>query len=333
MAKSIKSQGPSSASVKTRQAKRQTVSGEEAVRIARHVTWVGFWWNAFLGVIKVLGGIFSRSSALVADGIHSFSDFFSDIIVILMVGISRKKPDQRYQFGHGRFEALATILLSIVLFVVAIGIIYEGIVNIIQYCNGHAIPRPGWLALIIIVLSIIIKEYLYHYTRRAGERIRSEVVVANAWHHRTDSFSSVATLIGVAGAMFFGEKWRILDPIAAIVVGVFILIVGIDLARPALKEMLGASLEKEAKKNLLKALKGTPGVLSYSDFRTFKSGNDGYVIVHIKVDPDITVREAHHIASNAEHNMRMSVHDLIIHPSTHIEPFKPRRSSLVRRSK
>lgn len=305
--------------------KERPIRGEEAVRVARRVTWVGFFWNAVLGVAKVLGGIFSRSSALVADGIHSFSDFFSDIVVIMMVGISRKKPDKRYQFGHGRFEALATVILSLVLLIVAVGILYEGIINVIQYCNGEELPKPGWVALLIIVFSIVIKEWLYRYTRKAGERIKSEVVVANAWHHRTDSFSSIATLIGVAGAMFFGEKWRILDPLAAIVVGIFIVIVGVDLARPALKEMLGASLEKAEKKAIIRALKATPGVRSYSDLRTFKSGNDGYVIVHIKVDPHITVEQAHHIASEAEHNMRMSVNDLVIHPSTHIEPFRPRK--------
>lgn len=301
------------------------VPGEEAVRMARHVTWVGFWFNAVLGVAKVIGGIFGRSSALVADGIHSFSDFFSDIIVIMMVGIARKKPDQHYQFGHGRFEALATVILSMVLILVAVGIIYEGIVNIIKVTEGNDLPRPGWYALLIILFSIVVKEWLFHYTKRVGKRIKSEVVVANAWHHRTDSFSSIATLIGVAGSMFLGEKWRILDPVAAIVVGVFILVVAVGLAKPALNEMLGASLDKESKKAILKALKHTPGVLSYCEFRTFKNGNDGYVIVHIKVDPDISVREAHQIATNAEHRMRVSVSDLIIHPCTHIEPYKPRK--------
>lgn len=295
-----------------------------AVKIARHVTWVGFWWNAFLGIIKVLGGLFSRSSALVADGIHSFSDFFSDIVVILMVGIARKKPDQRYQFGHGRFEALATVILSVILIAVAIGIFYEGISQIIRYSHGENLPRPGWIALAIILLSIIVKEWLFHYTKRAGIKIKSEVVVANAWHHRTDSFSSIATLIGVAGSMFFGEKWRILDPLAAVIVGLFIVIVGVNLAGPALKEMLGASLDTKARKAIQKALKDTPGVKAYSDLKTFKSGNEGYVIVHIKVDPELTVREAHRIATEAEHNMKKSIDELSIHASTHIEPYKPR---------
>lgn len=301
------------------------VSNVEAISVARHVTWVGFWWNAFLGVIKVVGGIFSRSSALVADGIHSFSDFFSDIVVIMMVGISRKKPDKHYPFGHGRFEALATVILSLVLLLVAIGILYEGIVNIVEFAHGKILPKPGWIALLIIVISIITKEWLFHYTRNAGIRIKSEVVIANAWHHRSDSFSSIATLIGVGGAFFFGDSMRILDPIAAIVVGIFIIVVSIQLALPAIREMLGVSLPKEQKTAIIRALKHTPGVMSYQDFKTFKSGNDGYVMVHIKVDPDISVREAHHIASMAEHNMKMAVTDLNITASTHIEPYKPRK--------
>ena len=312
---------------KKNQRKEPIIKGDEAVAIARHVTWVGFWINAFLGIIKVLGGIFSRSSALIADGIHSFSDFFSDIIVISMVGISHKRPDKRYQFGHGRFEALATVILSVVLVIVAVGIFYEGLVNIQKVIHGETLPRPGWLALIIIIVSILSKEWLFYYTRRAGRKINSEVVIANAWHHRSDSLSSVATLVGVAGAMFLGQQWRILDPIAAIVVGVFVLIVGVQLAKPAIREMLGVSLPRDVKLRILKALKGTPGVLSYQEFKTFKSGNDGYVVVRIKVDPDITVREAHEIASNAEHNMRMAVTDLSIRPTPHIEPFKPRKKT------
>lgn len=303
------------------------ISDAQKVKVARHVTWVGFWYNAFLGVAKVVGGIFSRSSALVADGVHSFSDFFSDIIVIMMVSVARKKPDERYQFGHGRFEALATVLLSMILILVAVGIFYEGVHNIIRYFGGEEIPKPTWVALGIILLSIVIKEWLYHYTKRAGLKIKSEAIIANAWHHRTDSLSSVATLVGVGGAMFFGEKWRILDPLAAIVVGVFIVFVGVDLAKPAIKEMLGASLAKETRHNLLKALRNTPGILGYSSFRTFKSGNDGYVIVRIKVDPDITVKEAHQIATNAEHNMRTAEKRLSIHASTHIEPYRHKRTT------
>lgn len=306
--------------------RREEISDEESVAIARKVTWVGFWINAFLGIAKVLGGIFSRSSALIADGIHSFSDFFSDIIVIMMVGIARKKPDNEYQFGRGRFEALATVLLSLILIIVSIGIFYDGLMEIISYCRGNEISKPTWVALLIIIISIVSKEWLFVYTKRAGEKIKSEAVIANAWHHRSDSLSSIATLIGVAGAMFLGDKWRVLDPIAAMVVGIFVFVVAWQLAMPALKEMLGASLSRETKLLLKRAIRETEGVKAYSDFKTFKSGNDGFVLVHIKVDPSISVEEAHKIASATEHNMRVAVRDIQIHAATHIEPFHPHKS-------
>ena len=285
--------------ISAREEKWKALTPEEAVKEGRRVTWLGFWINAFLGALKVVGGIFSRSGALVADGIHSFSDFFSDILVLIMVGVARRKPNAHYPFGHGRFEAFATTLLSLLLMLVAIGIFYEGTVKIIDSIEGEILPQPTYVALIIIAVSIISKEWLYHYTRRVGETIKSETVVANAWHHRSDALSSIATLIGVAGAIFLGEKWRILDPIAAVVVGVMVFVISIDLAKPAVKEMLGGSLPKKTRSLIKKALKDTEGVKGWHNLQTFKSGYDGYVIVHIKVDPEISVKEANDIATKA----------------------------------
>lgn len=301
---------------------KHNISPDEAVKEARHVTWVGFWLNAALGVAKVVGGMFTRSSALVADGVHSFSDFLSDIIVIVMVGIARKAPDQDHQFGHGRYEALATILLSIVLMIVAGGIFYDGIERIIAVVHGEVLPRPGMAALIILFASIVSKEWLYHYTRRVGEKIHSEAVIANAWHHRSDSFSSIATLIGVGGAIFLGDSWRILDPIAAAVVSIFIFVVGVKMARPALAEMLGASLPGNDVKAIEKAIMETDGVMAFHRLRTFKSGIDNYIEVHIKVDPDITLRAAHAIATETEHNIARALGDNRVYVTTHVEPYE-----------
>lgn len=300
--------------------KELTPDSPEAVSAARHVTWVGFWINAALGVAKVLAGIFGRSSALVADGIHSFSDFLSDIIVITMVGISRKRPDSDHQFGHGHYEAFATILLSVVLAVVAIGIFYDSVERMIAVANGEVLPRPGMITLIIIVVSILSKEWLFHYTKRVGEAIESQAVVANAWHHRSDSLSSIATLIGVGGAMFLGEGARILDPIAAAVVGVFIAVVSVKLCLPAVNELLGASLPENTCKEIEKAVLSTPGVNRFHHLRTFKSGHEAYVEVHIKVNPDITVCQAHDIATQAEKNIAEAVTSYTAHVTTHIEP-------------
>ena len=186
-----------------------SVVDERAVHIARHVTWVGFWVNAGLGVLKVLAGIFGRSSAMIADGVHSFSDFVTDIIVLIFVGISRRKANREYQYGHGKFETFATMLLGLILGIVGVLFFIDGAEKTWAAIHGAALPAPTWLALGMAVASILSKEWLYRYTRRAGERIHSAVVVANAWHHRSDAFSSLATLAGIGGAMFLGVKWRV----------------------------------------------------------------------------------------------------------------------------
>lgn len=290
------------------------------VKAARRVTWLGFWVNALLGVAKILGGIFGRSSALVADGIHSFSDFASDIIVLTMVSIARKRPDKVHQFGHGRFEALATILLSLILIIVGIGIFYEGITRTIGFFHGEEIPKPELITLIILIASIASKEWLFVITKRVGVRIHSEAVIANAWHHRSDSFSSIATLIGVAGAMFLGDRFRVLDPIAAMVVAIFIIGVGVKMAGPSLSELLGAALPADELKSIGEVLDKVEGVRSWHALRTFKSGNDAYIEVHLKMDPDLTVRDAHHIATIAEQRLKRDIKDMSVHVTTHIEP-------------
>lgn len=289
---------------------------------ARRVTWVGFWCNAVLGVAKVVGGIVGRSGALIADGIHSFSDFISDILVLVMVGIARRKPDERHEFGHGKYETLATILLSVVLFLVSFGIGAEAIEKIKAVAGGEVLPEPGMIALVICLASILVKEWLFHYTRRAGRKIHSEAVVANAWHHRSDAFSSVATLIGVAGAMFLGPHWRVLDPIAALIVALFIAILSVKLAMPAMNQLLGESLPEEQQVNIRRELTSTPGVITYHHLRTASSGADVIIDVHIKVDGNLTVNEAHKIATAAEDNIERLYPGVTVIVNTHIEPYE-----------
>ena len=295
---------------------------EYAVREARRVTWIGFWVNAVLALAKIIGGIFGRSSALIADGIHSFSDFVSDIVVIVMVGVARKRPDDDHQFGHGHYEALATVILSLVLMAVAVGILVGSIDKIIFIHDGGVLPRPAKVALFIILLSIISKEWLFRFTRRVGERIHSDAVVANAWHHRSDAFSSVTTLIGVGGALFLGDKWSVLDPVAALVVAVIIGVVSVKMMYPAIGELLGRSLPPEDCLRIEKAVSATAGVKDWHRLRTFKSGNDAYVEVHIKVEPEMTVLEAHRIATVTENNIRATLPGMSVYVTTHIEPAK-----------
>lgn len=299
----------------------QELTPHQSVKIARHVTWVGFWWNALLGTVKIIAGIAGRSSALVADGIHSFSDFISDVIVLVMVGIARKKPDRKHEYGHGKYETLATILLAIVLFIIAIGILVSGIRQIIGFIHGEEIPRPETLTLVICAAAIIVKEWLYQYTRRAGIRIKSEAVIANAWHHRSDAFSSIATLAGVAGAIFLGNWGRICDPIAAIIVAIFIIIVAVKMASPAISELLEIALPEEEQIEISHAITSTPGVVTFHHLRSRRSGANVIIDLHIKVNPEISVVAAHHIATSVENNLKSHFGKYSTLTNIHIEPY------------
>ena len=254
-----------------------------------------------------------------ADGVHSFSDFVSDVIVLAMVGTARKKPDSRHLYGHGKYETLATLLLSIGLTIVAVQIIADAVKRIILFAEGEDIGRPAIWALLICLLSIVVKEWLYRYARNVGRRICSQVV-ANAWHHRSDAFSSIATLAGVAGAVFLNRAGRLCDPIAAVIVGVFILMVAVRIFLPAIGEMLEVSLPDEELR-ISEAVSSTPGVKAFHNLRTRRSGASVIIDMHIKVNPGITVRTAHDIATGVEEKMRhlYGWHTTMV--TVHVEPY------------
>ncbi len=300
---------------------------QEEAREVKHVTLVGLVINILLGVAKIAAGVLGRSGAMVADGIHSFSDLASDVVVIVMVGVSRHKPDDTHPFGHGKYETMSTVLLAIILILVGAGIFWDGLSKILDSMRGEEMGSPGAIALIFCVLSIVSKEWLYHYTRRVGQRIGSPAVIANAWHHRSDAFSSLATLAGVAGAMFLGPKWHFLDPLAAMVVSLFIAGVGIKLAMPATRELLGASLPEETVAAIKKAIASTPGVITYHHLRTAKSGGDSIVDFHLKVSPEITVAKAHDIATEAERAVKAVCASKNCFVNIHIEPYKGEEKS------
>ena len=292
-----------------------------AVRAARRVTWLGFFVNAALGALKIAAGILGRSGAMVADGFHSLSDFFSDIIVIVFIGISRRRANDNYQYGHGKYETFATMLLSMFLIVAGVAFFVDGVKKIWDSFHGAEIPRPGMIALVMGVASILAKEWLFHVTRRVGERYNMVSVIANAWHHRSDSLSSLATIIGIAGAMFLGSQWRILDPLAAIVVAVFIIIVAVKLGLPAVRELLEVSLPEETRLEVGRIIHATPGVKAYHHLRTRRVGNEIALDFHIKVDPDITVDVAHAIANLLENHLKEKFGpDTLV--NIHIEPYR-----------
>ncbi|MFA6879194.1 MAG: cation diffusion facilitator family transporter [Bacteroidales bacterium] len=297
----------------------------EKLRIERNteaskVTWLGFWVNMLLSVGKILAGIFGRSGAMLADGIHSLSDFITDVIVLVFMKISSKNTDQTHDYGHGKFETFATFIISVALFAVAILLMISGAKKIIASLMGNVIDKPGYIALIAAAVSIISKEWLFRKTRAVGEKINSQAVIANGWHHRSDAFSSVGTLIGISGAIFLGAQWRILDPIASIIVSVFIISVAIKLLRPAVEELTDASLSDSVEEEIASIVKSVEGVDGMHNMKTRKSGN-GYIIdVHIKVDPNMTVIKAHdEIASKIEDLLREKFGPQT-QTSIHVEP-------------
>lgn len=286
------------------------------------VTLIGSVANAALIVLKFLAGIFGRSSAMLADAIHSFSDFVTDIIVISFVRISGKPSDKDHDYGHGKYETLATLIIGMLLVIVGLGMMADGAGKVIQAIEGAELPRPAMLALIIAAISIVSKEWLYRYTVRIGAKNDSPAVIANAWHHRSDAISSVGTLVGIGGAMFFGEHWRILDPIAAIVVSLFIIKSGYDITRPCVGELLEKSLPDSTKQEIEALVKSVDGIEKVHNLRSRRVGNRIAVELHAKMDGSISLEEAHAIATLAEKAVKERFGDNTI-INIHMEPVKP----------
>ena len=298
----------------------QRLSASERAAAGKKCTWVGFCVNALLSVLKIAAGILGCSGAMIADGIHSASDFVTDIIVIAFLGVTARKPDKHHSYGHGKFETFATFLISIALFAVAAFLFVDALKKIISSLNGAVLMRPTYLALSMAAVSVVAKEILFRYTQKIGKKIDSATVIANAWHHRSDSFSSIAAFAGIAGAMFLGDRWRILDPAVALLVSCFIVFVAVKLSVPAVSELLEASLPDSVNTKVGGIISGTPGVKSYHRYRSRKNGTFCVFDFHIQVDPDITVTAAHNISSDVEARIHQIYPLSVI--NVHIEPYR-----------
>ena len=298
---------------------------EQRERDIYKVTLVGTAVNAVLIVLKFIAGFVGRSSAMVADAVHSLSDFVSDVIVLIFVKIASKPRDKSHDYGHGKFETLATLIIGVLLAIAGIGLMINGIESVIRSLHGEQLPRPTMLALVIAVVSILSKEWLYHYTIRAGKRLNSQAVVANAWHHRSDAISSLGTLVGIAGAMFLGDKWRILDPAAAVVVSLFIIKSGYDIIKPCISELLEASLPEKSEREIVRLVKTVPGIVSVNNLRTRRIGNGIAVDLHARMDGNMTLSEAHDKATAAERAIKKAFgKNSII--NIHMEPVREKQS-------
>ena len=273
---------------------------ENREKAIRRVTVLGAAVNAMLTAIKILAGIFGRSAAMVADGVHSLSDLLSDFVVLVFTHISSKGRDKGHSFGHGKFETLATSLVSLLLIVVGAKMMASGIESIIAVFSGEVLPRPGYIALAAALISIVAKEIIYRMTAKVGEDYGSQVVIANAWHHRSDALSSIGSLLGIGGAIVLGEKWTVLDPIVSCCISVAIIIVALKIGMPALSELLDASLPEAVEAEIVRIAESVDGVMDIHDLKTRKNGVSVIIEAHILVDASLSIVEAHDVSSRVE---------------------------------
>ena len=285
------------------------------------VTLWGSFVNFVLLIIKFIAGIVGHSSAMIADAAHSLSDFVTDIIVIIFVRISGKPQDEGHDYGHGKYETLATAIIGIILLLVGIGIAVNSTNSIIDFYQGKELEAPSILTLIAAIVSILSKEVLYQYTAFKGKKLNSKAVIANAWHHRSDAFSSIGTLIGIGGAIYLGANWRVLDPIAAFIVSLFIVKVSIELIKPCIDELLEKSLPKEMEDKILNIILSYSEVSSPHHLRTRYIGNNIAIEVHIRMDGSMTLKDAHEITKRMETSLKDEFGPYT-HIGIHMEPKK-----------
>lgn len=285
------------------------------------VTLIGSFVNLLLVLFKFAAGFWGHSAAMIADAVHSLSDFVTDIIVVIFVHISGKPKDASHKYGHGKFETLATLFIGVILLLVGLGIAYSGTSNIISVIQGNTLPSPGKLALVAAILSVFSKEVLYRYTIIWGEKLNSSVLKANAWHHRSDAFSSIGTGIGIAGAIFLGSTWTVLDPIAALVVSFFIIKAAVSLVKSAIGELMEESLPDEIEEELASIISSFTEVCQLHNLHTRKIGNNYAIEFHIRMSGDTSLFHAHDTITKIEKKIRghygQSTHIMI-----HMEPLK-----------
>ena len=268
------------------------------------VTLVGSIGNLVLLTFKFVAGLVGHSAAMTADAVHSLSDFLTDLIVLVFVRIGAKPQDASHDYGHGKFETLATLFVALALVGAAIGIIVSGAVKFARWLQGETLEMPGSLALCAALLSILVKEILFRYTIAKGKALESPAVVANAWHHRSDALSSIGAAVGIGGALLLGQKWAVLDPLASIVVGAMLVKVAWDLLKSSTGELTDMSLPEDTESEIEDIIRSYPEVTEPHNLRTRRIGNRIAIEAHVRLNGDMSLREAHDIVTAIENRIK-----------------------------
>ena len=293
----------------------------DRVKEVYKVTIAGSIINVVLLVLKFAAGVLGHSSAMIADAIHSLTDFATDVVVLVFVKLGNKPKDKDHDYGHGKYETLATAIIGVSLFVVGVMICYSGITKTYRAICGEVLQQPGIVALVAAIISIVLKEWAYQFTVRVGKKCQSEAVVANAWHHRSDALSSIGTMFGIGGAILLGKEWAVLDPIAAIVVSIFIVKAAWGLVLQSVKELTDASLSDSIENEIMNIANAEDGVREVHNLRTRRIGNRIAIEMHIRMPGATSLYEAHQHATVIEQHLKEHF-GADTHVGIHLEPIK-----------
>lgn len=301
--------------------KEELSSSDRRIDDICRITWLGAFVNLLLVAVKFAAGIAGLSAAMVADAIHSLSDLATDAIVIIFVKLSNKPADSDHDYGHGKYETFATLIIGTLLAIVGIGMMWGGGEKILDILSGTMIPTPGWTAFAAGIASIVAKETIFQYTMHAARRTHSNTLAANAWHHRSDALSSVGTCAGIGGAIILGNDWVILDPLAAVVVSVIVTVSAVKIMRTAVNELLEKSLPENIERDIIDIVDEDPLLQHVHHLRTRAIGSIYTIDMHVRMPGDMTLSEAHRHTILLEQRLRQAYGKGTI-INIHIEPLK-----------
>ncbi len=284
------------------------------------MTLVGSAGNAALLTFKFIAGVMGNSSAMIADAVHSLSDFVTDILVLVFVSISAKPQDTSHDYGHGKFETIASFLIGLALVAAATGIVVSGALKLWAWWGGAELESPGWIALWAAVLSVVIKELLYQYTARRGRKLDSQVMIANAWHHRSDALSSVGAAAGIGLALWLGQHWAVFDPLASVVVGLMLMKVAYELLKTSINELTESSLPAETEQEIEQIILSFGDVRQPHNLRTRRIGNRIAIEAHVRMDGRLPLETVHERATTIERKLKERFGNNT-HVTLHMEPF------------
>ncbi len=291
------------------------MSQEYNKKLATRVSFHTIIWNIILTVFKLFAGIFAHSAAMISDAIHSFSDVLSTVVVIIGIRLANKSSDEAHQYGHERFECIAAIILALMLAITGLGIGLSGVKSILGASNN--LKTPGTLALIAAVVSIIVKEIMFYYTRWAAKKINSGALLADAWHHRSDSLSSIGSFVGILGARM---GFPILDPLASIIICVFVVKVSIDIFRDSAQKLTDKACDKDTIDKIKEITLSKEGVMGIDDLKTRRFGDKIYIDLEISADGNISLTDAHDIAEDVHDSIEQEIEN-VKHCMVHINPY------------